>query len=387
MKEKIFILILASISAIAPLATDMYLPALSLVQKTFNTNEFYTQLSIASFFVAFALGQLIYGPLSDVFGRKIPLLIGLFIFMISSFLCFVVDNVYVFIILRFLQAFGGCAGAVITRAIVIDSFDEKKAVTVFSMLIISTSLAPMISPSIGGLLLKYFSWQSIFITLFIIGLILLFISIFYLKESIKSKISFSFSNILKAYKCILSKKSFLIYVISSSFAMGSMFAYISGSSFIFVDIFKLSMQEYALIFGINSLGHMIAARINISLVARFGIDKTTKIAFLCMMISSILLILTANNIYSFSLFLFCILFTLGFIAPNLATKAMNKSKEYSGSASAILGAIQFTFAGITAFLVGFLNANTSFSLACVVAIFCFFASLIYLFKSKLIKAF
>lgn len=387
MKEKIFILILASISAIAPLATDMYLPALSLVQKTFNTNEFYTQLSIASFFVAFALGQLIYGPLSDVFGRKIPLLIGLFIFMVSSFLCFVVDNIYAFIILRFLQAFGGCAGAVITRAIVIDSFDEKKAVTVFSMLIISTSLAPMISPSIGGLLLKYFSWQSIFITLFIIGLILLFISIFYLKESIKNKISFSFSNILKAYKCILSKKSFLIYVISSSFAMGSMFAYISGSSFVFVDIFKLSMQEYALIFGINSLGHMIAARINISLVARFGIDKTTKIAFLCMMISSVLLILTANNIYSFSLFLFCILFTLGFIAPNLATKAMNKSKEYSGSASAILGAIQFTFAGIAAFLVGFLNANTSFSLACVVAIFCFFASLVYLFKSKLIKAF
>lgn len=387
MKEKIFILILASISAIAPLATDMYLPALSLVQKTFNTNEFYTQLSIASFFVAFALGQLIYGPLSDVFGRKVPLLIGLFIFMISSFLCFVVDNIYAFIILRFLQAFGGCAGAVITRAIVIDSFDEKKAVTVFSMLIISTSLAPMISPSIGGLLLKYFSWQSIFITLFIIGLILLFISIFYLKESIKSKISFSFSNILKAYKCILSKKSFLIYVISSSFAMGSMFAYISGSSFVFVDIFKLSMQEYALIFGINSLGHMIAARINISLVARFGIDKTTKIAFLCMMISSVLLILTTNNIYSFSLFLFCILFTLGFIAPNLATKAMNKSKEYSGSASAILGAIQFTFAGIAAFLVGFLNANTSFSLACVVAIFCFFASLIYLFKSKLIKVF
>lgn len=385
MKEKIFILILASISAIAPLATDMYLPALSLVQKTFSTNEFYTQLSIASFFVAFALGQLIYGPLSDVFGRKIPLLIGLFIFMVSSFLCFVVDNIYAFIILRFLQAFGGCAGAVITRAIVIDSFDEKKAVTVFSMLIISTSLAPMISPSIGGLLLKYFSWQSIFITLFIIGLILLFISIFYLKESIKSKISFSFSNILKAYKCILSKKSFLIYVISSSFAMGSMFAYISGSSFVFVDIFKLSMQEYALIFGINSLGHMIAARINISLVARFGIDKTTKIAFLCMMISSVLLILTANNIYSFSLFLFCILFTLGFIAPNLATKAMNKSKEYSGSASAILGAIQFTFAGIAAFLVGFLNANTSFSLACIVAIFCFFASLVYLFKSKLIK--
>lgn len=385
MKEKMFILALACFGAIAPLATDMYLPALSLVQQTFKTNEFYTGLSIASFFVAFALGQLIYGPLSDVFGRKIPLIIGLFIFTISSLLCAMVDDIHSFIIFRFLQAFGGCAGVVISRAIVTDSFDEKKAVIVFSMLIISSSLAPMISPSIGGLLLKYFSWKSIFITLFIIGLILLIVSVLYLKESILTKINFSLSNVLKAYKSVLSKKSFLIYTISSSFAMGSMFVYISGSSFIFIEIFRLSIQEYALIFGLNSLGHMIAAKINISLTSYFSVSQITKTAFISMIISSILLILTSQNFYTFSLFLFCILFALGFISPNLAAKAMSKAKQCSGSASAVLGAIQFAFAGVAAFLVGFFNANTSFSLSCLVAIFCIFASLLYIFKAKLIK--
>ncbi|ULO02803.1 multidrug effflux MFS transporter [Campylobacter sp. RM12651] len=385
MKEKFFILILAFLSAIAPLATDMYLPALSLVQHSFNTSEFYTQLSIASFFIAFALGQLLYGPISDIYGRKIPLIIGLFIFIISSFLCFLVDNIYTFIALRFMQALGGCAGVVIARAIVNDCFSKQKAVAVFSLMMISSSIAPMISPSIGGLLLKYFSWQSIFITLFCLGILLLFLSIFYIKESNKNQIPFSFSNIYKAYKSVLTNKSFLIYVISSSLIMSTLFAYISGSSFVFTNVFNISLQEYGLIFGINSLGFMITARLNVYFTSKFGISKVIFIACITMIINSFCLILLSNNFYTFTLFLFLTLCMLGFITPNLVTKAMQKSKKYSGSASAILGAMQFMFAGFAAFLVGAMNANTSFALACIISIFCLLASLVYILRFKLIR--
>lgn len=387
MKEKFFILILAFLSAIAPLATDMYLPALSLVQDSFKTSEYFIQLSIASFFAAFALGQLIYGPLSDVYGRKIPLIIGLSIFIISSFLCFLVDDIYTFIALRFMQALGGCAGVVIARAIVNDCFSKQKAVAVFSLMMISSSIAPMISPSIGGLLLKYFSWQSIFITLFALGIVLLLLSIFYLKESNNNKIAFSIFNICLAYKSVLSKKSFIIYVLSSSLIMCSLFAYISGSSFVFTKVFNISLQEYGLIFGINSLGFMIAARLNIYFTNKFSVAKVIFFAYLIMFINSILLIIFSNNFYTFSVFLFLTLCMLGFITPNLVTKAMSKSKRFSGSASAILGASQFIFAGFAAFLVGVMNANTSFTLACVISVFCLLSSILYLLKIRIIKLF
>ncbi len=385
MKERLFIFFLAMISAMAPLATDMYLPALSLVQNSFNTSEFYIQLSIASFFIAFAFGQLIYGALSDVFGRKKPLIIGLSIFIISSILCVFVENIYIFIFLRFTQALGGCAGVVIGRAIVNDTFKGQKVVAVFSLMMICTSLAPMISPSIGGVLLRYYEWRSIFITLFLIGLLLLILSIFYLKESHFKRVSFSISNIFKAYKSVLTKKSFMIYVLSSSFAMSSLFAYISGSSFVFTNIFNISLQHYALIFGTNSLGYMCAARLNIFLTRRFGVEIITKFAILTMFFSSILLIIFSNNFYTFTVFLFLTLCMLGFITPNLVTKAMRKAKKFSGSASAILGAMQFIFAGFSAFLVGFTNSNTSFALACMISMFCLIASLVYVFKIQIVK--
>lgn len=365
----------------------MYLPALKIVQDSFNTNEFYTQLSIASFFIAFALGQLVYGPLSDVYGRKIPLIIGLIIFIASSFLCFLVDNIYTFIFLRFMQAFGGCAGVVIARAIVNDCFVKQKAVEVFSLMMICSSIAPMISPSIGGVLLKYFSWQSIFITLFILGVILLLLSIFYIKESNLYKINFSFKNICKAYKSVLLKRSFLIYVISSSLVMSSLFAYIGGSSFVFVNVFHISSLNYALIFGMNSLGFMIAARLNVYFTNKFGVEKIILIGFIVMVINSILLIILSNNFYTFTLFLFLTLCMLGFITPNLVTKAMGKARHYAGSASAILGATQFIFAGFSTFLVGFINANTSFTLACMISGFCLIAGFLYILRLKFIRFF
>ena len=365
-KKLWLIFILAFMSAVAPLSTDMYLPALAHVQEAFATSEFFTQLSLASFFIAFALGQLIYGPLSDFFGRKKPLIIGIALFMSASLGCVMVDNVAHFIALRFLEALGGCAGVVIARAIVNDLFELHEAAAVFALMMVVSSLAPMLSPTFGGFLLQLFSWESIFISLFLLGIALLLFVIFTLKESHKPhKESFDFKAITSRYKDVLKDRPFIIYTLSSGFAMGAMFAYITGSSFVFIKYFGLHEQVYALVFGANSLGFMILSIINARLV--FWCQPRTLLGLgLALMCAFSLLLMFFDSFWLFEGALFCAIACLGLIAPNAVTLAMSRFKEHSGTASAMLGTTQFALAGIISFGVGAYGANTPWQLGLVI---------------------
>ncbi|ELH7175021.1 multidrug effflux MFS transporter [Campylobacter coli] len=376
------IVILALMSSIAPLSTDMYLPALSHVEQSFQTNSFLTQLSIASFFIAFALGQLIYGPLSDIFGRKIPALVGIFFFIVSSLFCVIIDNIYAFIALRFFEALGGCAGVVIARAIVNDLFEIKEAAGIFALMMVFSSLAPMLSPTFGGILLEYFSWHSIFVTLFALGILLFLMILFGLKESaphLKNK-KFSHHEAMKSYKFVLSDKRFLVYILCASFALAAMFAYITGSSFVFTQFFGLSEQKFALLFGANALGFVICANINARLVLKYESEKILAKALMIMFISTVILLVNAffhPNFLLFELSIFTSIAMLGFITPNTTTLAMARFKEHSGTASAVLGTVQFGFAGLISFVVGAINANTPIILAFVMCACVLVANMIY----------
>ncbi|ECL2722351.1 multidrug effflux MFS transporter [Campylobacter coli] len=376
------IVILALMSSIAPLSTDMYLPALSHVEQSFQTNSFLTQLSIASFFIAFALGQLIYGPLSDIFGRKIPALVGIFFFIVSSLFCVIIDDIYAFIALRFFEALGGCAGVVIARAIVNDLFEIKEAAGIFALMMVFSSLAPMLSPTFGGILLEYFSWHSIFATLFALGILLFLMILFGLKESaphLKNK-KFSHHEAMKSYKFVLSDKRFLVYILCASFALAAMFAYITGSSFVFTQFFSLSEQKFALLFGANALGFVICANINARLVLKYESEKILAKALMIMFISTVILLANAffhPNFLLFELSIFTSIAMLGFITPNTTTLAMARFKEHSGTASAVLGTVQFGFAGFISFVVGAINANTPIILAFVMCACVLVANMIY----------
>ncbi|HEC2318533.1 TPA: multidrug effflux MFS transporter [Campylobacter jejuni] len=376
------IVILALMSSIAPLSTDMYLPALSHVEQSFQTNSFLTQLSIASFFIAFALGQLIYGPLSDIFGRKIPALVGIFFFIVSSLFCVIIDDIYAFIALRFFEALGGCAGVVIARAIVNDLFEIKEAAGIFALMMVFSSLAPMLSPTFGGILLEYFSWHSIFATLFALGILLFLMILFGLKESaphLKNK-KFSHHEAMKSYKFVLSDKRFLVYILCASFALAAMFAYITGSSFVFTQFFSLSEQKFALLFGANALGFVICANINARLVLKYESEKILAKALMIMFISTVILLANAffhPNFLLFELSIFTSIAMLDFIAPNTTTLAMARFKEHSGTASAVLGTVQFGFAGLISFVVGAINANTPIILAFVMCACVLVANMIY----------
>lgn len=384
------IVILALMSSIAPLSTDMYLPALTKVQESFETTPFLTQLSLASFFIAFALGQLIYGPLSDIFGRKKPLCVGVVLFMLSSLSCVLVDSVSAFIILRFFEALGGCAGVVIARAIVNDLFELKEAASIYALMMVVSSLAPMLSPAFGSLLLQFFSWVSIFIVLFIFGIVLFLLLIFSLKESAKNagKVEFSREEILKSYKSVLTDKLFMLYACAGALSMAGMFAYITGSSFVFTQFFGLSEQKYGILFGINALGFVLFANINARLVLKYSPYTILPKAFMVMLVLSIVLVLSAfftANFWFFEIALFFTISMLGFLMPNITTSAMARfASNHSGTASAVLGTTQFALAGCVSFFVGILDANSPVLLGGVISLCCFLAALSYLFVKKYI---
>lgn len=381
------IFILALMSSIAPLSTDMYLPALSQVKQSFETSEFLTQLSLASFFVAFALGQLIYGPLSDIFGRKIPALVGIFLFMLSSLFCVIIDNIYVFIILRFFEALGGCAGVVIARAIVNDLFELKEAASIFALMMVFSALAPMLSPSFGGFLIEYFSWHSIFATLFGLGILLFLLIFFALKESAPhlKRQKFSHKETLKSYRFVLKDKPFILYVSCASLVLAVMFAYITGSSFVFINFFGLSERDFGLLFGLNALGFVIFANINAKMVRKIDSEKILFYALIIMLISTLILFVNSlikPNFWLFELSIFTSIALLGFIAPNTTTLAMARFKDHSGTASAVLGTSQFALAGVISFIVSAVGANTPVILALIMLICVVLANGVYFAMKK-----
>ncbi|MBX7490848.1 multidrug effflux MFS transporter [Helicobacter turcicus] len=381
------IFILAIMSSLAPLSTDMYLAALNHVQESFQTNPFLTQLSLASFFIAFAFGQLIYGPLSDIFGRKKPVLVGILIFIASSLGCVIIDDIHSFIILRFFEALGGCAGVVIARAIVNDLFDFEEAASVYALMMVFSSLAPMLSPTLGAFLIKHFPWQSIFTFLFLLGIFLFLMVLFGLKESaphLKAQ-KFSHKETLKNYKFVLKDSVFLVYVFCSALTMATIFAYITGSNFVFINFFGISEQIFAFLFGLNALGFMLCASFNAKILKKFNAQKVLAIALLVMLLTHLIMLFNAYfspKIWLFEISLFSILATLGFIMPNTTTLAMARFKDHSGTASAILGTAQFALAGIISFSVGAFEANTPLFLSFVMFICVFLANLIYFTQHK-----
>ena len=377
------VVILAYMSALAPLSTDMYLPALERVKQGFATSEFYAQLSVASFFVAFALGQLVYGPLSDKFGRKKPLYAGITLFIAASLACVSFDNIYAFIFFRFLQALGGCAGVVLARAIVNDKFELHEAAAMFALMMVVGSLAPMLAPTFGGFVLEFFPWQAIFTILFALG-ILLFIFIFFgLDESaeIKNDAAISAAAVARDYGEILRNKEFMRYTLGFAVAMSALFAYITGSSFIFLDYYGLSERAFGAVFGINALGMTLVSALNAKLVQKREPAALLNFGLIAMFAMSLILLACSMldlPFICFELSLFALLSSLGFIAPNATTLAMALFKGgRSGAASAVLGTTQFAIAGAVSFIVGAVGANEPLLLAGVMIICALSANAIY----------
>jgi DHA1 family bicyclomycin/chloramphenicol resistance-like MFS transporter len=366
-------LILGALTAMGPLAIDMYLPALPTIGREFGADAAAVQVSLAAYFAGMAIGQAFYGPLSDAVGRKPALLFGLAVFILSSMACAWAGSVGSLVAFRFLQALGGCAPIVIPRAVVRDYFDQVGSIRMLSMLMLVMGLAPILAPLIGGQLLINFGWRSVFWVLASYAIVWLILVGAFLPESlpVSRRRRQPIGAVLAVYARLVRDRTYIGYVLSGALMFAGLLAYISGSPFVFIELFHVPPERYGLFFGVNALGIVSASQVNRWLATRVDARRIVGVILLIAMIASLVLLVDAySGLGGFAGLLVPLFFFItcyGFIVPNTTALAMAPHGQVAGSASALLGTIQFVLASITGALVGALANGTAVPLAAVIA--------------------
>lgn len=368
--------VLASIAMFAPLSTDMYLPAFPMLAEAFKDGAG-IQLSLSSFFAAFAFGQLLFGPLSDRFGRKPPLYAGIGLFIASSLLCAVSPDVKTLIALRFLQGLGACAGAVIAMAVVRDVFEGREAVKIFSLLAVVGGLAPMLAPTLGGVVLLFTGWKGIFVVLATAGALCMAGMHMKLPETAPTRRRSAHpAAIARGYWKLLRERDFMLFTIAMGFGGAGMFAYIAGSPFVFMEGYGVAPWQFGLIFGCNVMGLIGSAQLNVLLMAKFAPSSIMRFSMIGQACAGAILLLTsATGIFGLPgilVPLFLYLFFMSLTRPNATAIAMAPFKRCAGTASALLGALQFVIAAGSSMAMGLAHSSSAVPMAAAIA-FCGFA--------------
>ena len=368
-----WLLTLGALSAFAPMAIDMYLPAFPTIASELQTDSGQVQLTMAACFLGFAIGQLLYGPLSDRFGRKPPLYAGIALFVIASAGCALANSIDSLIVWRFLQAFGGCAGMVIGRAIVRDRFQANDAARLFSLLILVMGLAPILAPLFGGVLLSVASWRAIFIALLVFGLLCGVASWRALSETLPAERRQSLHPIALArgFGEILRHREFYGHVLVGGFAHAGMFAYITSSSFVFIEHFQIAPGHFGWLFGANAAGLIAMSQLNRHLLKTRSTSRLLQAGNRLALLMGATLLLGASLAPQQLLFIAVPLFgfvaSLGITLPNASANALAPFGLRAGTASALMGTIQFLFATVSATLISRLSAEGPLMMATVVA--------------------
>lgn len=363
------ILILGSIIAIGPLTIDIYLPAFGAIAQSFAARESLVQLSLTTYFIGIAFGQLLYGPIIDRYGKKPPLFFGLSLFFVSSVACFYATSIEQIIFFRFFQALGACAGTVIPRSIVRDIFAPQESARVFSHLVLVMGVAPILAPMLGNLMLTFFDWRMIFAFLAAFGICALLVAHFFIPETKGFNDDEKISAAFKKYFGILHDKNFVICSLSGGMMTGALFAYVTGSPFLYLDYFQLSTHDYGIIFSINSVGFVIASQINAQLLKKFSIQQLLgKIVFMPAISGLILIAVSFHNpnFWLVSILFFFILCSCGMMMPNATALALAGQEKHTGSAAALLGTIQFSLAAIASFLISKFNNGSPLPIALII---------------------
>jgi DHA1 family bicyclomycin/chloramphenicol resistance-like MFS transporter len=366
------VVILGSLSAFAPLSIDMYLPAFPNISADLRAGPSAVQLTLTTCLIGLALGQLVAGPLSDTLGRRRPLLVGLVVYTVLSAACVAVPSVYVLVGLRFVQGVGGSAGLVIAAAAVRDRYAGVAMARFLSTLTLVTGLAPILAPVIGGQLLRLVSWRGIFVLLTAIGAALLVACYFWFDESLppERRHAGGIGGTLRSFGRLLADRSFTGYALAGGLGFAAMFAYISGSSFVLQDIYRLSPQQFGLVFGGNALGLVIVAQSNRWLVGRFP-PRRVLAGGLCACLAGGVLLLVAVlgrwGLPAILVGLFGVVASIGVITPNARALAMAGYPDVAGTASALLGVLLFAIGGLVAPLVGVAGTTTALPMAVVIA--------------------
>jgi MFS transporter, DHA1 family, multidrug resistance protein len=379
-KKKFYlILVLGLLSAIGPFSIDMYLPAFPAIALDLHTTIAHVSLSLSSFFIGISFGQLLYGPLLDRFGRKKPLYAGLFLYLLASVGCALARSADALIALRLLQALGGCVGMVASRAMVRDIFHVKENAKIFSLLMLVVAVSPIIAPTLGGYVTAALSWQFIFVILILINILILAAIYFILPESRQPDPNFSLKPkpILKNYIKVLKEPQFYTYALTGSVASAGLYAYIAGSPYVFMELFKVSEKQYGWIFATIAMGLIGASQLNSVLLKIYKSEQIVRVALFCQSITGSLLFIGAitgrTELFSTIFLIFIFLSCQGFTFPNTSALSLAPFTTIAGSASALLGALQMGIGSLATAIVSFLSNHTALPMTGVMA-FCAISS-------------
>jgi DHA1 family bicyclomycin/chloramphenicol resistance-like MFS transporter len=354
----ILAVLLGAFTAFAPVSIDMYLPSFPTLQRDFAGDPGLVQATLSMFFVGLAIGQGIYGPISDRFGRKLPLYIGIALYIVSSIMAALTPSLEGLVAARFVQGIGGCAGIVIARAIVRDLFDERDSARMYATLMLVMGLAPILAPIVGGQLLIAFGWQSIFWVLTGFGVFCLVLTALALRESLppEKRQPGGVAAALRNYWFLMRDLRFLAYVLSGTSVMSALFAYLAGSPFVFIELHGVPAERYGFLFGINAVGLIAASQINHRLLLRYSGRAVLRASTIGFAVAAVLVGVNAltgiGGFVGLLVPLFFSVASLGFIAPNTAAAAMSMHGRIAGAASAVLGILQYGIGAIAAALVG-----------------------------------
>ncbi|MEO6730033.1 MAG: multidrug effflux MFS transporter [Ferruginibacter sp.] len=372
-KKFLLVLILGMITAIGPFSIDMYLPAFTNIAASLHTTVAHVSYSLSSFFIGISMGQFIYGPLLDRFGRKRPLYIGLCLYFVASALCAMANSADSLIALRFLQALGGCAGMVASRAMVRDLFAVEDNAKIFSLLMLVVGVSPIIAPTLGGYVTTAFGWHYIFAILAVMAAVTLAAVYFVLPESRPPDASYSLKPlaIVKSFLGVMKEPQFYTYAFTGAIAAAGLYAYIAGSPSVFMEIYKVSEKQFGWIFALVAAGLIVSSQVNSLLLRKYKSEQIIRVALFCQSITGICLFAgsvtgwlgLAGTIGLALVFLSC----QGFIFPNSSALSMAPFSKNAGSASALMGAIQMGTGAFTSAMVSMLSNHTAMPMTGVMA--------------------
>ncbi|MDB4926892.1 multidrug effflux MFS transporter [Mucilaginibacter sp.] len=375
-KQRYFftVLILGALTALGPFSIDMYLPGFPAIAKSFHTTTAQVSLSLSSFFVGLAAGQLLYGPLLDRFGRKKPLYVGLILYIIASAGCYFSTGIEALILLRFIQAIGSCAAGVASMAMVRDIFPLKDNAKIFALLILILGASPMIAPTVGGYVTVVFGWHLIFVILGAMAVLILLTVIFCLPESYKADPAYSLKPkpIINSFLLVLKEPQFYTYAFAGAFAFAGLFVYVSASPIVFMEVFKVSAKTYGWIFATLSVGFIGSSQVNNLLLKKYKSEQIIWVSLTVQVITA--LVFFIGSLYNwFGLggtigMIFILLCCVGTTSPNASALSLAPFSKNAGTASALLGALQLGLGALATLGVSIFNSHSAVPMASIMEV-------------------
>ncbi len=367
----VFILILSALMAFTSLSTDIYLPAMPVMANELQGN---VELTITGFLVGFCIAQLIWGPISDHLGRRIPLVIGMVLFVIGSMGCALSTDIMQIVFWRVFQALGACTGPMLARAMIRDLFSRTRAAQMLSTLTIVMAIAPIVGPLLGGQMIKFASWHAIFWLLAVIGILML-CSLYWLPETLppERRVKASIRGAFETYYTLLSNRSFMRFTLSLTFYYVAAYAFITGSPFVYISWFHIDPQHYGWLFAINIVGVMSMSAVNRRLVQRYPLETLLKRAVGVATLAALSLAMgTKLNVGGVILIVatvFVFFSMNGIIAATATAAALDSAPHAAGSASALIGALQYGSGIISSLLLALFRDGTPWTMGWIIALF------------------